>query len=188
MKKNAKQLTSMAVLIALSIVLVYLIHFPIFPMAPFLEYDPADIPILIGTFVYGPVAGLVITIIAAIIQGTTVSAGSGWIGILMHVFATGSFVLVAGTIYKKQHTKKGAIIALIAGSITMTVTMVLWNLVFTPLFLGMPLEAVLPLLVPAIIPFNLLKASVNGAVSYLLYKRIKSFLVAPHQELSTIKE
>ena len=64
----------MAMLIAVSIVLVALIHFPIFPAVAFLEYDPADIPILIGTFAFGPVAGVLLTIVTAIIQGTTVSA------------------------------------------------------------------------------------------------------------------
>ena len=61
MKIKTKQLTQMAVLAAMSILLVYLIHFPIFSAAPFLEYDPADIPIFIGTFLFGPVGGLVLT-------------------------------------------------------------------------------------------------------------------------------
>ena len=43
------RLVKMGSLVAVSIVLVYLIHFPLFPAVAFLEYDPADIPILIGT-------------------------------------------------------------------------------------------------------------------------------------------
>ena len=131
---NTKVLTRMAVLAAISILLVALIHFPIFPAAPFLEYDPADIPIFIGTFMYGPVLGLVLTLITCILQGLTVSAQSGIMGILMHLFATGSYVLVAGIIYQRMHDRKGAIIALIAGSITMTISMVIWNIIFTPIF------------------------------------------------------
>ena len=50
MNEKVRKLVTMAMLAALSIVLVYVIHFPIFPAASFLEYDPADIPILIGTF------------------------------------------------------------------------------------------------------------------------------------------
>ncbi len=49
-----RRLTTMAVMAALSIVLVALIHFPIFPAVSFLEYDPADIPILIAGFAFGP--------------------------------------------------------------------------------------------------------------------------------------
>ena len=49
-KQKNVRLAKMAMLVAISIVLVMIIHFPIFPAVAFLEYDPADIPILIGTF------------------------------------------------------------------------------------------------------------------------------------------
>ena len=91
-----KKLAVMAMLVALSIVLVWLIHFPIFAVVPFLEYDPADIPILIGTFAYGPLAGIALTVVASLIQGFTVSAQSGVMGIAMHIFATSTLVLAAG--------------------------------------------------------------------------------------------
>ena len=52
-KVSTRQLVSMAMLGAISIVLVSVVHFPLIPAAAFLEYDPADIPILIGTFAYG---------------------------------------------------------------------------------------------------------------------------------------
>ncbi len=173
---STKIITRMAVLAAISILLVATIHFPIFPAAPFLEYDPADIPIFIGTFLYGPVLGFVLTLITCIIQGLTVSSQSGIIGILMHLFATGSYVLVAGFIYQRNHTKRGAIIALIAGSLTMTVSMVIWNVIFTPIFLGTPIESVLQMLIPIIIPFNLIKVSINSILTYIIYKPISKFL------------
>ena len=97
-KVSTRQLVSMAMLGAISIVLVSVVHFPLIPAAPFLEYDPADIPILIGTFAYGPLAGLLMTIVVSVIQGVTVSAQSGPIGVIMHIFATGFCVLVAGGI------------------------------------------------------------------------------------------
>ena len=68
------RLAKMGMLVAISVVLVYLIHFPIFPAVAFLEYDPADIPILIGTFAFGPLAGVLLTVVTSIIQGVTVSA------------------------------------------------------------------------------------------------------------------
>ena len=64
-KMNTKKLTTLGVLAACSIVLVAFIHFPIFPAVSFLEYDPADIPILIGTFLFGPVWGVVLTVIVS---------------------------------------------------------------------------------------------------------------------------
>ena len=94
-QKSTVKLAKMGMLVAISIVLVAIIHFPIFPAVAFLEYDPADIPILIGTFAFGPVAGLLLTIVTAVVQGVTVSAQSGLYGILMHIIATGAFVLVA---------------------------------------------------------------------------------------------
>lgn len=93
--QTTRKLTTIAMLAAVSIVLVALIRIP-FPPAPFLEYDPADIPIFICTFLYGPVAGLGLTLVVSVIQGTTVSAGSGIIGIVMHFLATGAFALLAG--------------------------------------------------------------------------------------------
>ena len=88
------RLVKMGAMVALSVALVYLIHFPIFPAVAFLEYDPADIPILIGTFAFGPLAGLVLTVVTSVVQGLTVSASSGLYGILMHVIATGVLVVV----------------------------------------------------------------------------------------------
>lgn len=176
MELKTKKLTVMAVFIALSIILVYFVHFPIFPAVPFLEYDPADIPILIGTFIYGPLAGFMITCIASVIQGMTVSSASGVIGILMHIFATGSYVLIVGVIYKRRPSNKRAVIGLVFGIIAVTISMVIWNIIFTPLFLGTPIDQVLPLILPFIIPFNVLKAGVNGVMSFLLYKRLKGIL------------
>ena len=172
MKTNTKKLVTMAMLAAISIVLVAVIHFPIFPTAAFLEYDPADIPIFIGTFMFGPLAGFMLTTVVSLIQAFTVSASSGIIGALMHIFATGSFCLVAGNLYKHNKTRKGAVIALIAGVLTMTVSMALWNIIFTPIFMGMPLEAVLPMIVPIIIPFNLIKGGVNAVITLMVYKSI----------------
>ena len=104
MNKNLKKLTVMAMLCAVSVVLVYFIHFPLFPAAPFLEYDPADIPILIGTFSFGPLAGFILTAVTSLIQGFTVSAASGVYGIIMHIISTGSFCLAAGITYRFKKT------------------------------------------------------------------------------------
>jgi len=173
---NTRKLTTMGILAGLSVVLVFLIRFPIFPQAPFLEYDPADVPILIGTFAFGPVAGFTITVIASIVQGFTVSAHSGLYGILMHVISTGSYVLTAGIIYRIVHNRLGAGIALLCGVIVSAAVMAAANLLITPLFMGVPVEAVKSMLLPVIIPFNLIKSGINGAVTFLLYKPISNFI------------
>lgn len=176
-KIGTKQLVSMAMLTAISIVFVYFIHFPLFPAAAFLEYDPADIPILIGALIYGPTAGIVLTVVASLIQGITVSSASGPIGIVMHIFATGCCAAVASSIYHRNKTKKTAAVALVIGAIVMTIAMVIMNLILTPLFMGAPLEAVIGMLVPIIIPFNLLKAGINCFVTFVLFGFISKSVI-----------
>lgn len=170
------RLAKMAMLVAISIVLVLLIHFPLFPAAPYLEYDPADIPIFIGTFAFGPGAGVLLTVLVSVIQGTTVSASGQIWGIIMHIAATGSFAVVAGNIYQRQKTKKGAIIALAVGVLVMVAAMCLANLIITPIYTGMPRAAVAAMIPTIIFPFNLIKAGINAVVTFLLYKRISHFL------------
>ena len=62
------RMVKLGMLTALSIILVYAIHFPIFPAASYLEYDMADVPILIGTFLYGPWWGLALTAVVSVLQ------------------------------------------------------------------------------------------------------------------------
>ena len=175
-KMSTRIMVSLAMLAAISVVLVAVIHFPLIPAAAFLEYDPADIPILIGAFAFGPVAGLLLAIVVSVIQGITVSAASGPIGIVMHIFATGACAFVAGSIYKRNKTRKNAVIGLIAGALVQTVAMVIMNMIFTPLFMNCPLETVIGMLIPVIIPFNLLKAGINCTMTFFLYKSISHLI------------
>ncbi len=171
-----KKLTTIGVMAALSVILVALVHFPILPGAAFLEYDPADIPIFLCTFLLGPLCGFILTVVVSIVQGFTVSASGGIIGVIMHIFATGAFVWTAGLIYKHNRTKKSAVIALIAGILVMTATMCLWNVIFTPIYMGTPRKAIIAMLPTAIIPFNLLKSGINSAVTFLLYKKLSNIV------------
>lgn len=174
-KKKTMKMAKLGAMVAISVAMVYLVHFPIFPAVPFLEYDPADISILIGTFAFGPTAGLVLTVVTAVVQGLTVSAGSGLYGILMHMIATGVLVVVSGTIYNRKKTRGTAVFGLAAGTVAMAITMVGANLVITPMFMGVPRDVVRDLM-PFIVGFNVVKAGINGAVTFLLYKRIAGFL------------
>lgn len=174
-REKTVRLAKMGMLVAISIVLVYFIHFPIFPAVPFLEYDPADISILIGTFAFGPLAGILLTVVTSVIQGVTVSAASGLYGIIMHVISTSVLILVSGLIYKYNKTRKGAVIALLCGVAAMTLVMIGANMIITPLFMGVPRNIVWSLM-PFIAGFNAIKAGINSVVTFLLYKRISGFL------------
>ena len=182
-KKQIKRMVTMGILSALSIVLVFFIHPSVFPPPMnFLQYDPADIPILICTFIYGPIPGLIMTIVVSVIQGITVSVQSGWIGIIMHILSTGTFVLVAGYIYKLRQNMTFAAIGLATGVISSAIIMIGCNLIFVPLFMTISLpngaqmkvtiEQVVENLIPYFIPFNLLKSGINAAIAFILYKPI----------------
>lgn len=181
------RIAAMGIFAALSIVLVYFIHFPIFPAVPFLEYDPADVPIIICAYLFGPLHGLVLTVVVSVVQGLTVSAQSGWIGILMHILATGALVLAGSGLRLLLHTRKqktGAglnagvidIISAFSGTVAMTVTMALWNMLFTSIFMGVTLDVVMPLM-PFIVAFNLIKAALNSAVALVIYKLLPKRLL-----------
>lgn len=182
MNPKIRKLTIMAMLVAISVVLVYLIHFPIFPAAAFLEYDPADVPILVGTFAFGPAAGFLLTVVTCVLQGVTVSAGSGPYGIIMHLIATSTMVLVAGNIYRVKHTRSGAAVGLVVGTICWGIVMVIANHFITPLFMGVPVDVVDAMLLPVILPFNLIKAGVNSLITFLIYKTISRHIIHKRED------
>ena len=172
-----KRMAVMAMLAAISVVLVYAIRLPLIPMVPFLEYDPADIPILIAALAYGPWAGVALTVVVSVIQGLTVSAASGAYGILMHIIATSVLVLVAGGVYRLRRTRKGGVLGLVLGTLAMGLVMLPANHFITPHFMGQPVEVVDALLLPGILPFNLLKAGINSAITFVVYKTVSRYLI-----------
>lgn len=177
-EKHAKvvKTVELAMLAALSVVLMLLVRFPLIPSAAFLEYDMGDVPVLIATFLFGPLAGTAVLVVESLIQALTVSAQSGWVGFVMHVCSSGVFLIAAGLIYKKFPSIKGLLAALTVGSILMTLVMIPLNLIFTVHFLGSPREVVMDMLVPAIIPFNLFKAVLNSVVAGILFVPLQKIL------------
>ena len=176
MNTQIKKISIVGVLSALAVILVILIRFPIFPAVPFLEYDPADIPIFFVTSILGPWYGLAMTVVVSVIQGITVSASSGIAGIFMHIVATGSFVLVEGLIMrhvkiKQAPSKAVSAIAFLSGIITMIAVMALWNLIVTPYFMNITVREILGIY-KYIIGFNAIKASANGIIAFVLYSAL----------------
>jgi len=175
--QQSRRLVHLALLTAIGVLLVYLVRFPLFPAAAsYLEYDMGDVPILIGTFLYGPWWGLLLTVAVSVLQGLTVSAASGPVGVVMHICATGLFAVAAGLIYKRRRTRDGAVMALIAGSIAQILIMIPLNLTLTVYYNGVPAEVVMSLIWPIIVPFNAFKVAVNSAFTLLLYKQAGKLL------------
>lgn len=162
-----------AILCAISIVLLYFVHFPIIPGVTFLEYDPADICIIITTLCYGTKLGLISTVAVSVIQGTTVSVQSGIIGIFMHIISTGTLVTAVSFMNKRGKT---LLSTLSFGTVCMVIVMIPLNLIFTGIFMGSGIGTVAKMLIPAIIPFNLVKASLNSLLSAVVYKKIKKYM------------
>lgn len=171
-----RKLCVMGILAALSVVLLLLIRFPIFPSAAFLEFDAGDVAILTGAFLFGPVAGVALTFVASLIQSLTVSAASQFWGFLMHFISTSFFCVIAVFLYHRRSKLINAAIGLAIGVVLTTALMVPLNLLITPLYTGAPTSAVASMLVPTIIPFNLIKFSLNALFSFLLWRSVRLVL------------
>lgn len=145
------------------------------PVVMFLKYDPKDVIITIGGFLFGPLSALVISFVVSVVEMFTVS-DTGFIGLVMNILSTCAFACVASAIYAKRRTLRAAVIGLVAGSLTMTAVMLLWNYLITPLYLDASREQVAAMLIPMFLPFNLLKSGLNAALTVLLYKPLSSAL------------
>lgn len=167
-------MVEMAVLCALSYIFILIIRFPIFPATPYLVYDAGDIPLLIGSFMFGPLAGFIMVVIVSGLQALFLS-GDGLVGFAMHVIASGALVAVAGLIYRKFHTRRGAAVGLVCGTAAMALVMIPANLIFTVNVYGVPAETVWETM-PFTVGFNLIKAGINSAVVFFIYKPLSRFL------------
>lgn len=140
-------------------------------MVLFLKYEPKDTIIALGGFLLGPMASFYISVIVSFTEMMTIS-DTGIIGCVMNILASCAFACVSAAIYKRKRTLQGAIIGLAAGILTMVVVMLAWNYLLTPIYMGYPQEDVVKLLLPAILPFNIMKGGLNAAFTFLFYKPI----------------
>ncbi|MBR1483675.1 MAG: ECF transporter S component [Ruminococcus sp.] len=168
-----KALACMAMLTALAVVADIFLRIP--NIGGFLTYEPKDVILTIGAFIFGPVPGLIMSLVVCLVEMLTVST-TGPIGLLMNFLASGVFVGVSSVIYFRKKTMSRAIIGLVAGSVSLVAVMLLWNYIMTPIYMGVPREAVLDLFVPLLIPFNAIKAALNAALVLLLYKGVVTAL------------
>jgi riboflavin transporter FmnP len=145
------------------------------PVVLFLKYEPKDVIITIGGFIYGPLTAFAISAIVSLAEMLTVS-DTGFIGLVMNILSSCTFACTASFIYKKKHTLAGAVYGLVTGWLLTTAIMLLWNYFITPIYMGYPRDAVAQLLIPVFLPFNLLKGALNGSFTLLLYKPLVNAL------------
>ena len=170
-----RRLTVMAMFTALAFAAVAFVRIPVML---WLSYEPKDVLLTIGAFLLGPLEGIVMTIIVALIELITIS-NTGVIGFVMNVFSSCLFVCTAALIYHRKRTLGGALIGLISGALLATGGMILWNYLITPLYMeNTTREQVAGMLIPLFLPFNLLKGGLNATLTMLLYKSVSSALRA----------
>ena len=192
---TVKNITRIAILATLGAILM-LIDFPIFVAPGFYKMDLGDLPCLIGAFAMGPVPALFIQIIKILLKMLFKPTSTAFIGEIAAFIFSSSYCLSASIIYQNNKTKKGAVKALIIGSIVMIIVSVLANYLFiidaySKLY-GMPLEAIIGLgqaifpiinsklsfVLCCVLPFNIIKVICVDLFTMLLYKHISPILKA----------
>ena len=176
MYSKTRKLTTVGMLCALAYVAMVVGRVPI---VLFLKYDPKDVIIAIGGLIFGPLTSFLIALIVAFAEMFTVSE-NGILGFIMNVISSCSFACTASFIYKKRRNLSGAIIGLLCGWGCMVTIMLLWNYLIAPIYMGYPREAVVKLLLPAFLPFNLIKGGLNAAITMLIYKPVVTALRGSH--------
>ncbi|MCL2077314.1 MAG: ECF transporter S component [Oscillospiraceae bacterium] len=175
MNFTTKKLVTLALLSTIAYIVAYyfsILGIFVFISAPFLTLDPKDVIIVMGGFLYGPLAALMMSAVVSLVEMFTVSR-TGFIGFIMNMLASCAFCCTAALIYKYKKSFSGAVIGLAVGCVCMTVVMLIWNFLLTPIYTGMPREAVVVMLIPVIFPFNLIKGGMNAALAVALYNPFK---------------
>jgi len=167
MSSSVRRLVLTGVFTALAYVVTFLVRIPVFG---FLTLDPKDTIIAIAGFILGPMAVVAITIIVAGLE--MMISGTGPIGFVMNVVSTVVFVGIAVFFYRRDPSIKSVLTGLVVGGLAATAMMLLLNYLLTPIYMGVPRADVVALMVPVLLPFNLVKALVNGALILLLYKPV----------------
>lgn len=178
-----------ALFAALSTVLM-MFSFPLPFFPPFLKFDLSGVPILLTAFMFGPLPAVLAAAVKDLINA--LFSTSGGVGELSDFFVTAVMALTAGLVYRRRHTRSGALLACILGAVLMAlVAMVTNRFLIIPFYMNiMPLEAILaacakvnPLIgdINTYIllgagPFTLVKGILLSVVTFLLYKRLHTFI------------
>lgn len=188
-KSRVKVIVQTGMLAAISIILM-LFEFPL-PFAPsFYEIDLSEVPVMVGCFALGPVAGAAIELVKILLNFVVTGTDTAGVGELANFIIGCALCVPAGIIYKRNRTRKSALIGMIAGVLVMTAAGCIINaFVLLPVYstaFGMPIDALVGMgtavnpainslttfVIFAVAPFNLLKGAIVSAVVFLIYKKI----------------
>lgn len=185
---NVRTLTFAAVMGAVSAVLMTF-SFPV-PFAPtFLKFDISELPALFAGFLMGPAEGCAVVLVKILLKFMTQGTDTAFVGELMNIVGSICFVLPASLIYRKVHTRKGAMISLTVSSIFVSIVFIFINMYLAfPMYAalyGMPMEVIIrmgtaanpmvddlfTLMFFGVFPFNLVKHGITSIVTWLVYKK-----------------
>ena len=168
--ERIKKLATLAMLSTLAYGVMVLIRIPV---VLFLKYEPKDVVIAIGGFLYGPLPAMAMSAVVSLVEMVTVSDTAIY-GAIMNFISSCTFACTAALVYKKWRTLPGAATGLAGGIVITVPVMLLWNYLIVPLYTGYLTRAdVLPMLTTVFLPFNLLKYGLSAALTMLLYKPIR---------------
>ncbi len=190
---STRKISLVGLFAAVSAVLM-LLEIPVPFAPPFYKIDLSELPVLIITFAFGPVAGVMTEFIKILLKLVMKSTSTAFVGELANFTVGCTLVLPAGILYLSHKTKRMALISCIVGTLCMTVFGSAFNAVyllpkFAQLF-GMPLEAIVgmgtkinpsitsvgTMAIYAVAPLNLLKGCIDTVLTLLLYKRLSPVL------------
>lgn len=176
-KWDTRQLVTMALMCAIGVLLSF-VEFPLLPGVAWLKYDASAMPAMVCGFAFGPAAGLAVGIVGAVIHGILMADFSG---AAMNILVVVGFILPAALVYRRLRTFKGGAVGLMLSAVAATDMAIVGNLVITPMWLGVPLDAVIAMIMPILVPFNLVKAAVNAVLTLIVYKSISN-LITPKKK------
>lgn len=162
-----------AVLGAIAFLLMF-IELPVIPMFPWLKMDLSEVPVLMGAFAFGPLAGIAVEILKLLLHLMIKGTSTGGVGELANLLVGAALILPASFIYNRNRSKKTAIIGMILGGISMEVVGVLANVyLLLPAYgMMMPSETLMKYVTVGLLPFNGIKALLVSVITFILYKRV----------------
>jgi len=169
---SARQLALMSISIALGTLLAF-IAIPLIPGAATLTYDPGNVPALFGGFAFGPVAGCIIGVLSLLLH--FLLSGDNWVGPAINAILLIGVIVPAALIYRQKRTTKRLIVGLVVGCLVAMVLVIpanyaAWYIYSGPAFVNS--DFFFPFVLSAILPFNVIKLSLNAILSFGLYKSL----------------
>lgn len=170
---NTHRFIKLSLLSAIAVILMYM-DFPVIPIFPWLKIDLSDVPALMGAFAFGPLAGITIELMKNLLILIVKGTGTAFVGEIANFLVGIALVWPAAMLYKKNKTKKTAIIGMILGTISIEIIGVLANVYLLLPAYGMAMSKaeLINYVMVGLIPFNGIKAVLVCGITYVLYKKV----------------